>query len=85
MRLDHIITPNDNKLQHYSSEIYKSLMFTSKAITQWAEAPAHQQTYANTRPFLEAKQRRMETIQRLTTGATVGAGFGLVSCQTQEK
>ena len=76
---DGVVIPEPDKFQHYLSEVYKSGMFTVEAITQWTEKPPPQQTYANARAFFEAKQRGMETVQRITGGATGGMGYGVAA------
>ena len=68
LTVDGVVIPDPDKFQHYLSEIYKSGIFTTEAITQWTEKPPAQQTYANARTFFEAKQRGMETVQRITGG-----------------
>lgn len=77
--VDGVIIPDPDKFQHYMSEIYKSGIFTVEAITQWTERPPLQQTYANARTFFEAKQRGMETVQRITGGTAGGAGYGVAA------
>ena len=80
--VDSIIIPNDDKIQHYLSEIYNSGVYTLEAITQWTETLLLNQRYANARTFFKSRQRGMDTIQRLTARAT---GGGLVPRQQQKK
>ena len=83
LTVDGVVIPDPDKFQHYLSEIYKSGIFTTEAITQWTEKPPAQQTYANARTFFEAKQRGMETVQRITGGSP--AARATVSQQQQER
>ena len=79
LAVDGVVIPDPDKFQHYLSEIYKSGIFTTEAITQWTEKITAQQTYANARTFFEAKQRGMETVQRITGGVTGGSGYGVAA------
>ena len=85
MAIDGVIIPNDDKFQHYLTEIDNSGIFSAEAITQWTEKPLAQQTYANARTFFESKQRGMETIQRLTAGRIGGAGYGTAAAALELK
>ena len=85
LAIDGIVIPNDDKFQHYLSEIYKSGIFTLEAITQWTERAPDEQTYANARTFFEGKQRGMETVQRITGGSTGGAGYGVAAAAREIK
>lgn len=72
LAVDGVLITNDDKFNHYLTEIYNGRIFFTEAITQWTETPAVNQTYANARTFFETKLQSMKTVQRLTakSGAT---------------
>ena len=66
LRVDSVIISNDDKSNHYLTEIHNSGMFSTETITQWTETPVANQTHANAHTFFEGKLRSMKTVQRLT-------------------
>ena len=80
-----MVISNDDKFRHYLMEVYGSGKFTAEAITQWTEKPVADQTYQNARTYYEAKERAMETVQRLTAGRVGGAGYGTAAAALELK
>ena len=86
LAVDGVIITNDDKFNHYLTEIYNGGIFSTEAITQWTETPAVNQTYANARTFFETKLQSMKTVQRLTAkSGAANHGFSTAAAALELK
>ena len=53
LAVDGVVIPDPDKFQHYLSEIYKSGIFTTEAITQWTKNPPHNKHTQTRAPSLK--------------------------------
>ena len=87
LRVDSVITSNDDKFNHYLTEICNSGMFSKETTTQWTETPVANQTHANACTFFGGKLRSMKTVQRLKAksgAANHGFSTAVVALELKE-